>query len=208
MSGPTTQQRALVLRTAASGESFRKIDLLAADDGCRLVLQRSSKKQGGVVPDLFDTAEVALAANKQHTVYFVEDYALLRRRSEIGRSYRTLRAASGFCVLLAENAPLMDDAPALLAIAERALDAFAAKDAPEVTLLKALYLLLRHEGYPVKEHWLAELRPKLRQPVAALLRNPIGDAAPPAERDTAEAAADQLMRWIRQHTDLRATDVG
>ena len=193
---------------ADSGESFRRIDLLAETEGCRLVLKRVSQKQGGVVPDLFDTADVTLGANKQNTVLFIREYALLHRRSGIGRSYGGLRAASLFCALLADNAPLMDDAPALLGIAERALDAFAEKEAPDTTLLKALYLLLRHEGYPVREQWWAELPRETRETVRTLLNQPVDGPAGSAPADSARRAGESLLRWVRHQTELRVPETG
>ena len=203
MSRPAVTERALVLRIAPSGESFQKVDLLSLESGTFLCLKRISKnKQQSAAPDLFDTADIHLKTSKQGTARFVNDYQLVQRRSEIGRSYRKLQYASDFCALIAHNGPHMADHAALYHITERTLNAFSEREVPAIVFLKALYILLKDEGYPIRESWWPQLPASLREHAKHLLNNPTPDTAEPALLEACEQASRNLCHWLRRETDL------
>lgn len=204
MSAPAITERALVLRIAPSGESFQRLDILTAESGAFLCLKRVSKKNPlTAAPDLFDTADIHLETSKQGTARFVSEYRLVNRRSSIGQSYRTLQHASDFCALLAQNAPHMADPAALYQLAERTLDAFAERAVPSIVFLKAVYLLLKDEGYPVRESWWPRLPAPLRTSAREILNNPTPETADPALLDHCEQLSRQLCHWLRGETDLK-----
>ena len=207
MSAPAVTERALVLRIAPSGESFHKLDILTPDNGALLCLKRISKKNHlTAAPDLFDSADINLETSKQGTARFVREYQLVQRRSRIGQSYHKLRYASDFCALLAHNGRHMADPAALFQLAERTLDAFAKRDAPAIVFLKALYLLLKDEGYPVRESWWPQLHASLRVPAKQLLNNPTPDHAEAPLLEVCEQASRNLCHWLRRETDLILPD--
>jgi len=195
--------QALILRQAPSGESFLKLEVLTPESGAFLCLKRTSKKNlQQSVPDLFDTAEIQLETSKQGTARFVREYQLITRREAIGRNYRTLQQASEFCALLARNAPHMAEPAALFELAERTLNAFAEGKAPEVVHLKAIYLLLKDEGYPIRESWWPQLNPTLRNAAKTLINQPAPEAITSAERESCTQITRHLYRWLEQDTDL------
>ncbi len=203
MSRPPVTERALVLRIAPSGESFQKIDLLSLESGAFLCLKRISKnKQQTAAPDLFDTADIHLETSKQGSARFVNDYQLVQRRSEIGRSYRKLQYASDFCALIAHNGPHMADHAALYHITERTLNAFAERDLPSVVFLKAVYILLKDEGYPVRESWWPQLPQHLREPAKQLINQPTPDSVTPEFTEACTQITRHLCHWLRRETDL------
>lgn len=203
MSAPSVTERALVLRIAHSGESFQKIDILTPDSGAFLCLKRISKKNPQpAAPDLFDTADIYLASSKQGSTRFVNDYQLVHRRSNIGQSYRKLQHASDFCALIALNGPHMADPTALYHITERTLNAFAERDAPSIVFLKAVYILLKDEGYPVRESWWPELSAHLREPAKQLINQPTPDNADPELLEACTQISRDLCHWLRRQTDL------
>lgn len=197
-------QRSLVLRKEPSGESFLKLHLLSPESGVQLCLKRVSSKRSGSkpAPDLFDTAEVRLEASKHGTAQFVGDYELMHRRSEIGQSYRSLRYASDFCNLLILNGTHMADLPTLYQLAERSLDAFAERSIPAVVFLKGLYLLLKDEGYPVRESWWPQLPAPMRSHCKALLGQPTPETWTEPEQNSCEESIRHLLDWLRRETDL------
>ena len=65
----------------------------------------------------------------------------------------------------------MPESKWLFTLTERAFDAFAAGKAPDVVLLKSVYLLLKDEGYPVRESWWPTLRADLRETAKRQLQN-------------------------------------
>lgn len=201
------QEEALVLKTEPSGESFLKLHLLTQESGVFLCLKRISKKaSNSTTPDLFDQATILLKSSQQNTMRFVKEYQLIRRREEIGRSYRSLRSASRLSQILVSNAAHMPESAILFDLTARAFDAFAEGKAPEVVLLKSLYLLLKDEGYPVRESWWPALRTDLSQTARQLLKEPAPTAINAAERETCERIEQHLTHWMRHHTDLIVPD--
>lgn len=203
MSAPAVTERALVLRIAASGESFHKIDILTAESGTFLCLKRLPKNRSqSTEPDLFDTADIQLEPAKQGTVRFVKDYQLVHRHSAIGQSYHKLQHASDFCALIAQNGPYMADHAALYQITERTLDAFAQRALPSIVFLKAIYILLKDEGYPVRESWWPELPANLREAAKQLINPPTPDSAAPEKLEACAQISRNLCHWLRRETDL------
>lgn len=195
--------RALILRLAPSGESFLKLDILSPDHGGFLCLKRISKKSSQqAAPDLFDTADIQLETSKQGTARFVREYQLVQRRESIGASYHSLRHASEFTSLLARNAPHMADPAELFELAVRTLNAFAERKAPEVVHLKAMYLLLKNEGYPIRESWWPQLPSHLKEPAKSAINSPAPEKSPPEARDLNESVLQHLTHWLERETDL------
>lgn len=196
-------ETALILRVTANGESFLKLDLLSPDRGALLCLKRVSRKAAQqTTPDLFDTAEVQLETSKQGSMRFVREYEVSVRRESIGRSYHSLRHASEYCALLARNAPQMAEPEALFELAQRSLDAFASGKAPEVVHLKSVYLLLKNEGYPIRESWWPDLAPATRSKAQELINSPAPAESDASLRETCEPILHQLYRWMERNTEL------
>lgn len=207
MSAPVVTERALVLRIAPSGESFQKLDILTAESGAFLCLKRLSKKNPlSAAPDLFDSADIQLETSKQGTARFVSEYQLVQRRSSIGQSYRKLQYASDFCALIAQNGPHMAAPAELYRLTERTLNAFAERDVPGIVFLKAVYLLLKDEGYPVRESWWPQLPSHLREPGKQLLNQPTPDSAKPELLEACVELSRNLCHWLRRETDLILPD--
>ena len=196
-------QTALILSLAPSGESFLKLTALSAETGAFFCLKRISPKNPlKDMPDLFDTAEIDLETSKQGNALFVRDYRTLNRRSAIGTNYRKLQSASEFCALLAKNGPHMGEYAQLYQLAERSLDAFAERATPSIVLLKSVYLLLKDEGYPVRESWWPQLPGNLRATSKTLLNQPTPDSAEKETLQACEAITQNLFRWLQRETDL------
>lgn len=197
--------RVLVLRKEASGESFLKLHLLGPELGCRLCLKRVASKNRAqhTAPDLFDTAEVHIQKSKQGNALFVGEYQIIRRRSEIGLNYRALRFASDLSKILIHNGEHMPDLPTLDQLSERSLDAFASGREPSVVFLKSIYLLLKDEGYPIRELWWPQLPAELRKSTRSLLAQPSPVALTLEIREQCEAVIHNLLHWLRRETDLR-----
>ena len=200
-------EEALVLKTEPSGESFIKLYVLSVESGIFLCMKRVSKKaNSSTIPDLFDTAVILLEASQQGTMRFVKEYQLKQRRDVIGQNYRSLRSASRLSQLLVKNASHMPESEWLFRLTERAFDAFAAGKAPDVVLLKSLYLLLKDEGYPVRESWWPTLRADLRETAKCLLSKPSPAHIDEPEQNTCERIEQQLTQWMHHQTDLIIPD--
>ena len=196
--------KALVLSLESSGESFLKLTVLSPESGAFYCLKRIAKKKSSTTdtPDLFDTAEIDLETTKQGSALFVSNYRTLNRRSEIGQNYHKLLAASEFSALLATNSPQMGDYADLYHRVERSLDAFCERAHPTIVLLKSLYLLLKDEGYPVRESWWPNLPSTLREAAKNILNQPTPDAELAIASNDCQLLTKNLYMWLQQETDL------
>ena len=196
--------KALVLNLESSGESFLKLTVLSPESGAFYCLKRIAKKKSSTTdtPDLFDTAEIDLETTKQGSALFVRNYRSLNRRSEIGQNYHKLLAASEFSALLARNSPQMGDYADLYHRVERSLDAFCERAHPTIVLLKSLYLLLKDEGYPVRESWWPNLPSTLREAAKNILNQPTPDAELAIASNDCQLLTKNLYMWLQQETDL------
>ncbi|WP_269525595.1 hypothetical protein [Coraliomargarita parva] len=203
MGAPTTTERALLLRSTLTGESYLKLDILSAEQGACVCLKRVSRKNTqAVTPDLFDTAEIELEQARQGTTRFVRDYRPLLRRDAIGKVYKRLQHAAHFSQIIILNAPHMPDADTLFALAERSFDAFNSGKTPEIVALKGIYLLLRDEGFPVNESWWPQVPNGLRSTAKDILNQPAPSDAPADIVDVGKELMEHLHHWMRRETDL------
>jgi len=201
------QEDVLVLKTEPSGESFLKLHLLSIESGIFLCLKRRSKQaHRSTTPDLFDRAALILERSQQGTMRFVKEYQLTQRREQIGQNYHSLRHACRLSALLVANATHMPESERLFSLTERALNAFAAGKAPEVVLFKSLYLLLKDEGYPVRESWWPTLHNEWRRHARQLLREPAPARQEQAAQKSCERIEQHLSQWMRYNTDLILPD--
>jgi hypothetical protein len=100
----------------------------------------------------------------------------------------------------------MPESERLLELTAQAFDAFAEGKAPEVVLVKSLYLLLKDEGYPVRESWWPMLRPDLRGRAKDLLQQPAPLQIDGDTREACERIEQHLTHWMRHQTDLIIPD--
>lgn len=96
----------------------------------------------------------------------------------------------------------MADPALLYEITERMLDTFADKESPEITSLKGLYLLLKDEGYPVRESWWPQLPADLRNPARQFINEPITDNVSKEQINTCLEINQNLGEWLSRETDL------
>ena len=203
MSLSATSERALVLCFKPSNESFYKIDILNRDSGHILCLQRIAKKSlSHTKPDIFDTADILLDPPRKGTVRFIREYHIVQRRSNIGKSYRKLQYASEFCSLIIQNAPYFADPGIIHTVTERALNAFAERGSPEIIFLKALYILLKGEGYPVRESWWPQLPTHLRETARQFIKMPTPESTSTELIETCTQIVQNLRHWLSYETDL------
>lgn len=197
-------QRFLVLRIEATGESYLKIHLLGPDDGLEVCLKRVSRKKisSNPTPDLFDTAEIELEYSKQGTMRFVKEYQLVERRSSIGQSYQHLQRASAFCNLLVRNGTHLPDQHALYQLTNRCLNAFNERSTPAIVYLKSLFVLLKEEGFPVREDWWPKLPPSLKTDAKFMLENPCPETVEQSLDDTCVRTIEHLHHWIQRETEI------
>ena len=79
--------------------------------------------------------------------------------------------------------------------------ALAAGGRPDIAWLKALYCILRDEGYPVKQQWWPQLAAPDRATAAQLLNQPL--AAQTTDAATVARLTRQLEDWVRGETEIR-----
>jgi len=203
MPGQQLQTTAFVLARQPSGsDAFEQLTAFSAEHGVLHLLRRIKQGKTPSVPiDLFDEAELWLESSNQGRTWFIKEHRLIRRHDGIGRSYETLKAAASLGTLLERN-PVPDESRAdVVDLLRTSLGALAAGGRPDIVWLKALYCLLRDEGYPVKQQWWPELAAVDRDLAAQLINQPL--AGQTADAASVGRITRRLEEWVKGETELR-----
>jgi len=204
MPGQQLQTTAFVLDRRQSGsDAFEHLTLCSATAGLLLGLRRVGGKAAGRPPplDLFDEAELWLESTNQGRTWFIREHRHLTRHPGIGGSYAALRAAAALAQLITRHPLPEESREPLVALLRQTLGALDRGARPDLAWFKALYCLLRDEGYPVKQHWWAQLPPTAQAEAARCLRLPLAEQQPPADRVAELTRA--LEAWVAAETELR-----
>jgi hypothetical protein len=212
MPGQQLQTTAFILAKLPSGsDTFEQLTAFAAENGVLHCLRRMATgrtrtplRASQEVPtnlDLFDETELWLESSNQGRTWFIKEHRLIQRHDGIGRSYDALKTAAALGTLLSRN-PVPDESrDEVTALLRTTFTALAAGGRPDIVWLKALYCLLRDEGYPVKQQWWPLLADADRDTAAQLLNQPL--AAQTADSATVARIIHRLEDWVRAETEIR-----
>jgi recombinational DNA repair protein (RecF pathway) len=214
MPGQQLQTTAFVLTKQPSGsDSFEQLTAFSAEHGVLHCLARMAKasssasaRRSSAMPgegrlDFFDETELWLESSNQGRTWFIKEQRLIQRHDGIGRSYDALKAAAALGALLARN-PVPDESrEEVAALLRTTFTALAAGGRPDIVWLKALYCLLRDEGYPVKQQWWPQLAGADRDIAAQLLNQPL--AAQTTDAESVTRITRSLENWVRAETEIR-----
>lgn len=205
MPGQQLQTTALLLARQPSGsDAFEQLTAFSEEHGMLVCLRRLPRKTGtaAAIPlDLFDEAELWLESSNQGRTWFIKEHRHIARQPGIGRTYATLQAAAALASLVTRN-PVPDESRTpVAALLRQGFAALGEGARPDLVWFKALFCLLRDEGYPVKQQWWLHLPAPERDAAAQLLNNPIAGQSP----DPALVAAitRRLEAWVAAETEIR-----
>jgi hypothetical protein len=212
MPGQQLQTTAFIINRLPSGsDAFEQLTGFSADQGVLHLLRRISmgrartpRGAASAVPtnlDLFDETELWLESSNQGRTWFIKEHRLIQRHDGIGRSYDALVAAAALGRLLSNN-PVPDESrPEVTNLLRTSLSALAAGGRPDIIWLKALYCLLRDEGYPVKQQWWSGLAVADRNTATHLLTKPLAEQT--ASTATVAKINRRLEEWVHGETEIR-----
>ncbi len=203
MPGQQLQTTAFILAKLPSGsDTFEQLTAFTAEHGVLHCLRRIPQGKATATPlDLFDETELWLESSNQGRTWFIKEHRLIQRHDGIGRSYEALRAAAALGKLLGRN-PVPDESrEEVTALLRTTFSALAAGGRPDIVWLKALYCLLRDEGYPVKQQWWPQLADADRDTAAHLLNQPL--AAQTADAATVARITRRLEDWVHAETEIK-----
>lgn len=202
MSGPSASVEAVVLAVHPPAEAFARIILFSAEQGALTAFQRISRKANSQNPplDLFDRCQLLLEPSSQGDAWFVKEAQILARQTNLGRTYEHLVLSSAFAQCLARNPVALESRGRVWLLLLQALESFARHGRPDVTYFKSLYVFVKDEGYPLRQHWLPALSSGDQALAAGLLRQPVEDqTASPAE---VQRLLRRLDDYLRAETEL------
>ncbi len=203
MPGQQLQTTAFILAKLPSGsDAFEQLTAFAAEHGVLHCLRRIPQGKATATPlDLFDETELWLESSNQGRTWFIKEHRLIQRHDGIGRSYEALSAAAALGQLLGRN-PVPDESrEAVVDLLRATFTALAAGGRPDIVWLKALYCLLRDEGYPVKQQWWPQLTDADRDTAAHLLNQPL--AAQTADAAAVARINRRLEDWVHAETEIK-----
>jgi hypothetical protein len=197
---------AILLAQAKAGESNLKLSLLTRENGYTNAYKKISKKLSDKAqPDLFDTATIYLERGYQGKTFFVKDYTPLKRRDKIPKDYHRFHTACRFTKLLSVNGIWLEDSHHTYRLTEQSLDAFNNCTHSDIIYLKSLYLLIRQEGYPVREAWQQTLSSTTRKNLLYFLSQPL-EKLNNIPVETISPIIQSLEHWTRYETSLQISD--
>ena len=200
MTLPSFSTKGLVVARGDLIEKHCDLGLFSSQRGLLKCRRRLASNKSSMVPDLFSDIEALLNPIGGGKLCFVGEWRLLKSRPGIGLDYRRLQAAGALARMVSLNARWLatfDEASILLGKALDALD----EGAPcEAARFKAIFLLVRSEGYPVEEDWRMNWSEKDRMALLSLLLNPIKSCELPT--NDIERWRRDLEKWIVAETDF------
>ena len=133
------------------GESSLYIEAFSGRLGALSMMKRISAKKTSALPDIFDDIEASLNPSSSGDLKFVGGFEIRRRRTAIASDYGAFEDAAAIAGVVRRNGRHIEDTARLSARLRRSLDAIDAGMPSQAVRLKFLYLLVRDEGYPVRE---------------------------------------------------------
>lgn len=203
MTAAEWQGDALVLHKQAQGESFVRLVLFSPEAGrfysmWRLPSARSRSKT--VEPDLFDEIHGRFAPGRSPQMAFLQEWKLIQRMTELGRSYERLQWAVTLIQAFVPNLQHIENPAWTYNLLKKSLHAVAAKPGPDIAYCKALFLFAREEGYPVAEGWLHQMPAERKDTVVSLLQHPLDHIQ--ADDEARKWMRQSLEAFLREHTDF------
>ena len=198
------ETESILLAKTAYGEDTQRLLFLCARSGFFAAFKKSSKRlTGKAQPDLFDTATVLFEEVRKNKVLFLKSYDTKVRREKSSKQYQRCEIACRLARLIIKNGAYLEDALQTFRLTEVALDAFNNLNAPPPFIyLKFLYLLLRQEGFPVRQSWRQNLHQRNAEILAPILQLPTEDLYEHSISHGQELILD-LEKWARSETSLQ-----
>ncbi|EDY85179.1 hypothetical protein VDG1235_4814 [Verrucomicrobiia bacterium DG1235] len=193
---------AIVLKLSPTGEKFTQVRLLSPEIGLLSLLKRNRAKTSSFSIDLFDQGEAHIdhKPGESSNNGFLTDFIVSKKRSGIGKSYRSLQAASWLSSLLLANPLHEGNQEDTFHLAQKAYDSLSEGLPPQSIMLKTLYLFARDEGYPVVEDWARKLPESLSRNAATLLNTPLSEIR--LKNDEQQATLNSLAHYIEHNTHI------
>lgn len=189
---------AWVLDRLPAGEQHVRCPLLTPSQGILQALFRAGRRPPAPAP--FERLEAALERSDSG-LWFAREWTVAGRADGLASNLAALTAASRFARVLLQNPLDPSAAEPVFRLHSRALEAFAAGVRPDAVYLKAFYVLLRDEGFPVREEWAVSLTADDRAALEACLRTPAAGEQP-SEALVGRLTAS-LERYATSELELR-----
>ena len=193
-------QNATVLTREIRGEDLLYIVALSQNCGIVQMMKKISAKKTAQMPDIFDDINVLADADSQSALKFMREVDIIKRRTSIGSNYECFNHASMIAECALKNGRNIEDFTTLSARLKKALDALATNLPPAAIHLKFLYLLVRDEGYAVREDFYEKLTSPKKNLFAVIIKTPSENLREFESRT--EEMLDNLNGWILNNTDI------
>ena len=201
MPAPRIRVEGIVLTRESDTERFHQFSMFNPTEGqLRCLQRRSSRPHNQTHVDLFDHVTCQIERRSSDGPGFVGEIRISDRASFLGNDYPTLKAAATFARLLSLNLIHMESFVAAYELLERAISGWRNASHPEAVLFKAIYLLTRIEGYPVKEAWWNALNGEDRESARLILNRPIESQQ--TDHTTVSLLNERLLAWVARETDF------
>lgn len=158
MSNHLQASRVLILNKTSSGESLFRLSVFSAEYGLLRLLSRPKLRDRQGLPDLFETGRLLASRSRNNSPWFLAEWHTLHEHRNLAKSYPTLQWATRFSRFLDLNLEHAENYEQWWNTSLKVLSAMETAPEPGLLYFKALFVIGRNEGYPLKESWLSSLR--------------------------------------------------
>ena len=198
---PVTETGGIVLKKVLRGESGVLFYILSPDEGIVTCMKRVAVKKSSALPDLFDTVTFRVGELRTGDLKFIQDFELHESRIGLAKNYGAFVAATELSEFVSANGRDLETHKKLYEIFGASLGALMAGANPEVVKIKFFYVLLKDEGYPVKESFAFGLNGDEMECLKQILSTPSLDCK--ADAEASRLLLEKFTRWILSETEFR-----
>ena len=192
---------AIILDKQPHAEASLLITAFSQEEGLVFLYKKMSAKKTSFAPDLFDEIFCQVQApNKESSVRFLKDFDVKKTRRGLAISYEKLCAASEISSIVKQNGTHINETTELAQLLSVALDSVEIAQNLDAVKIKFLYLLVKNQGYAVKEDFFASLPAAEKNNFTKILKTPISQLS--EEIASAQHLYKILKYWVQEHTDI------
>ncbi len=192
---------AIVLDKEKRGETSVLLTAFSSEEGLVVMFKKMSSKKTSLVPDLFDEISCQVQLPEANaSINFLQQFDILEHRESIGISYEKLCCACELTSIVKLNGAHIYEKQSLFSLLSKALESIEKSTSLAEIKIKFLYLLVKEQGYPIKEDFFKSLPEEDKNKFASILKTPISSES--TSDNNAEKLYNALKYWVQTQTDI------
>ncbi len=185
-------------------DNFIRYFCFGKKEGPFWAMKRISSKKIGSQPDLFDRLEGTFEVSKSPDMYFLNGVEAIHKVESLVKYFDSFELASEWAKVLIKNSKHFENWFYIFGLTQICLEAYNAGKCPYTVGTKTLFLLAKHEGYPVEEDFFKNLREEDKKIFFQIIKLPasLREPNPSTIKDTYKRLYNKLKVWLQTHSEI------